>query len=290
MHVSGRSTGFVARQEQHLARTGRANAVGTSRCKAALLLDEEGPTDDAASTYSRFSHAPSLHPSMAGSVVSEACHSETIGAGDETAYWDYSHRTVERHDLGHNCRECRRPFTKIGEPLTERRGARLSMRYHAQCFSGYADPRSQLTSSHHSGKLAGTQLEAAPGSKAGGKMRTSQHFEGGGAARSCQGGGGTGKSGMGLGMGSNGFGAKSSRGCGVSTEASDNQAGVDLTPPAPSAGPGLSEAALRAHQERQRLEEQQHEGDACAGAVSAAQRGLANLACGSIAEGHEAPT
>ena len=51
---------------------------------------------------------------------------------------------VEKKDLGHTCRECRRPFTTIGEPLTERRGARISNRYHAECFSGFADPRSQV--------------------------------------------------------------------------------------------------------------------------------------------------
>ena len=39
-------------------------------------------------------------------------------------------------DLGHRCRECKKPFIKIGNPLTERRGARLSLRYHANCFSG----------------------------------------------------------------------------------------------------------------------------------------------------------
>jgi len=103
--------------------------------------------------------------------------------GDDTGYWDYKHREATRSsealvlalalsialrliravavalaltptrtliptlttrsDLGHNCRECRGPFRAIGEPMTERRGARLTMRYHAECFSGFADPRSQ---------------------------------------------------------------------------------------------------------------------------------------------------
>jgi hypothetical protein len=43
---------------------------------------------------------------------------------------------AERPDLGHTCRACQRPFATIGELLTERRGARVSMRYHAECFSG----------------------------------------------------------------------------------------------------------------------------------------------------------
>ena len=32
-----------------------------------------------------FAHAPSLHPSMAGSAVSEACSRVTIGAGEQPA-------------------------------------------------------------------------------------------------------------------------------------------------------------------------------------------------------------
>ena len=66
--------------------------------------------------------------------------------------------------MGHTCRECRQPILKVGEPITERRGARISSRYHAACFSGFADPRSQLRSSFHEGHLSGTQLEAAPDS------------------------------------------------------------------------------------------------------------------------------
>ena len=46
----------------------------------------------------------------------------------QTGYWDYQHRECTKKDLGHTCRECRRPFNRIGEPLTERRGARTSSR------------------------------------------------------------------------------------------------------------------------------------------------------------------
>jgi len=123
---------------------------------------------------SMMSHAPSLHPSMAGSVVSMACSEVTIGAGDNTGYWDYLHRKTIKADLGHTCRECKLPFNALNEPITERRGARTSLRYHAECFSGFADPRSQASSSMHTGNLRGTQFEAAPRSKAGSKMRASK--------------------------------------------------------------------------------------------------------------------
>ncbi len=235
---SGGKLSFAQRMDAHAERTGRRNAASTSRRAVSMV---EGGDDlaenDAASVGSHLSHAPSLHPSVC-SAMSEACSRVTIGAGDSTRYWDYQHRVVERGDLGHKCRECKMPFTTLGDPLTERRGARVSMRYHAECFSGYADPRSQASSSHHTGKLAGSQFEAAPQSKAGSKMRTSEHFTGGGATRTSDtnpgGGGGGGKQGHGLGMGSMGFGARSSR---------------DAPPvERPPAGPGeLSEAMLAAH-------------------------------------------
>ena len=249
---SAQTASFNARMERHLQATGRGNAVGASREKAELMDGESSMDDDVASICSRFSHAPSLHPSMVGTVMSQACHTETIGAGDGTEYWDYQHRTVQRQDLGHVCKECKRPFTTVGEPLTERRGARISMRYHATCFSGYADPRSQVSSSHHVGQLSGTQHNAAPGGKAGGKMRTSQHFDGGGALRlphtTAKHNNSSGKSGMGLSMGSNGFGGRSSRGTGHSLADEDMRlSGLDMTPPAPLAGPGLSKSLLRAH-------------------------------------------
>ena len=252
MSPSEVSRTFVARQDAHLEKTGRANATNGSRRVADIAM---GSMSDSVSIASRVSIAPSLHPSMAGTVISEACHPETVGAGDDTTYWDYQHRSVAKADLGHKCRECRLPFTTIGESLTERRGARVSMRYHAACFSGFADPRSQVASSTHVGELRGTQLDAAPSGKAGSKMRTSSHFDAGG--RQHQGrshGGGVGKTGMGLSMGSNGFGVRSSRGAAQTLADPDKDlSGFDellVTTQSQIGARGtshLSEEALRAH-------------------------------------------
>lgn len=177
--ASFRSSGgsWISRQDEMLIRQGRANAAAASRVAAPMPDAPPSPDgdqqsgeqfNDAASVVS----TPSLHPSVARSI---ACSESTIGAGDATLYWDYQHRTCMRVDLGHKCRECRQPFTRVGEPITERRGARVSMRYHAECFSGFADPRSQARSSHHEGNLAGSQFEAAPAMPSA-KMRTSSHF------------------------------------------------------------------------------------------------------------------
>ena len=199
-------------------------------------------TDDLASVVSGLSlGGRSLHPSIAGTAISMACSEVTIGAGDDTGYWDYKHRESTRSDLGHNCRECREPFRAIGEPMTERRGARVSMRYHAECFSGFADPRSQATSSHHVGRLAGSQFEAAPRRKADSKMRSAAHFGHGGDSR-YQGGGpsGTG-SGNALKYGAHGggFGAASSK--------PPLEGEPSSTQPRASAPGDLTEMALAAH-------------------------------------------
>jgi len=243
-----RNHSFLERQEVLLAKTGRSNATHASRTVASMQFDpeEDDPElrdtfDGAVSLTSRFSKAPSVHPSLAGSVaVSQACSEATIGAGDDTRYWDFQHRKVEKRDLGQRCRECRRPFVTFGDPLTERRGARISMRYHGECFSGFADPRSQTRSSHHEGHHAGSQMVAAPTDKAGSKMRTSLHFEGGRVAPCMNIGG---KLGAQVAMGHNSFGSRSSKG---------------HPAPIPQRRPGgFTEAQLAAHncelqQQRQR--------------------------------------
>ena len=43
--------------------------------------------------------ARSMHPSESGSRCSQACSEATIGAGDATEYWDYSHRVTTQAGL-----------------------------------------------------------------------------------------------------------------------------------------------------------------------------------------------
>ena len=81
------SQGFVSRQEKHLLRHGRANASSFSRRAVEMELGDEDETydrDGAQSVASAVSRAPSMHPSVAGTVVSMACSEVTIGAGDDT--------------------------------------------------------------------------------------------------------------------------------------------------------------------------------------------------------------
>lgn len=209
-NVLGPSTSFLERQEALLAKQGRANATRGSRSCAAAADEGLDQLDDGksvlGSTASRTSKAPSFHP-MSEGQSSAGLSEVTIGAGDDTAYWDFQHRKIEKRDLGHRCHECKMPFQQLGAPLTERRGARTSYRYHGECFSGFADPRSQARSSHFEGRLAGTQMDAAP-AQATSKMRTTKHFELGGRVAPSVGG----KFGTLMSMGHNGFGNKSSKG------------------------------------------------------------------------------
>jgi len=200
---------FQERQEALLVKQGRGNATKASRIAVAMedpqvQSNDERP-ESSVSVASVASKAPSLHPSVATSIgLSES----TLGAGDDTAYWDFQHRKVEKKDLGHKCFECKETFKSLGTALTERRGGRVSMRYHGECFSGFADPRSQARSSHHEGRLRGSQLHAAP-QEVTSKMRTAKHFEQGGRV-ACGSIGG--KFGTMMAMGHNSFGSKSSKG------------------------------------------------------------------------------
>uniref|UniRef100_A0A7S1LEE0 Uncharacterized protein n=1 Tax=Neobodo designis TaxID=312471 RepID=A0A7S1LEE0_NEODS len=92
-----------------------------------------------------------------------------------TAYWASQARSCEPRDVGHPCKECKRPFQRVGEPLMVRRGGRIELRYHEQCYSGSADPRTQASSSFNSSQHAAALSAAAPALPFR-KMRTSSHF------------------------------------------------------------------------------------------------------------------
>ena len=90
-----------------------------------------------------------------------------------SVYWAAAARQAEGRDIGHPCKECKRPFAAVGAPLVVRRGGRIELRYHAACFSGDADPRTQAASSFHTSAHA---LPAAAPAGRFNKMRTSAHF------------------------------------------------------------------------------------------------------------------
>eukprot|EP01084_Bolivina_argentea_P101048 181234_1 len=96
--------------------------------------------------------------------------------GEDTRYWEWKVRKCRRDDLWNTCRECKQPFTKLGENLSIRRGGRIELRYHEGCFSGIADPRSQAGSTANKGKYAAALSKTAAPRLPYSKMRTSSHW------------------------------------------------------------------------------------------------------------------
>jgi hypothetical protein len=95
-----------------------------------------------------------------------------------TLYWKSQKRKTLARDIGHKCRECGAPFAKVGDGLVMRRGGRIELRYHAACFSGSDDPRSQPSSSFSAAeqkRLKVSLPDAAPQLPFR-KMRTSSQF------------------------------------------------------------------------------------------------------------------
>ncbi|CAM9515415.1 unnamed protein product, partial [Discosporangium mesarthrocarpum] len=96
--------------------------------------------------------------------------------GDDSNYWDFAFRMPGKSDLGHKCRECRHPFTNLREAIAVRRGGRIELRYHEDCFSGVADPRSQPSSSANTGKFVKSLQGTEAPQEIYRKMRTRGHW------------------------------------------------------------------------------------------------------------------
>lgn len=90
-------------------------------------------------------------------------------------YWSVSRGVAARHMT---CRECRAIIT-VGAPIVARDGRKIRLVYHASCFSGSADPRTQTSSSFNQGRLPSRSFaDAAPATKGYGKWSTSYGLSG----------------------------------------------------------------------------------------------------------------
>ncbi|CAM9822649.1 unnamed protein product, partial [Choristocarpus tenellus] len=96
--------------------------------------------------------------------------------GDDTKYWDFAFRLLSKNELGHKCRECRQPFADTNDVIAVRRGGRIELRYHEQCFSGLADPRTQPASSANMGKFSNSLRGTEAPHEMYRKMRTRGHW------------------------------------------------------------------------------------------------------------------
>ncbi|CAM9966852.1 unnamed protein product [Ascophyllum nodosum] len=115
-------------------------------------------------------------PPTAAPTVPSSSSPAFFGNGDDSRYWDYAFRSTHRGDLGHSCRECKRPFLNLNETIAVRRGGRIELKYHQACFSMVADPRSQPTSSANVGKFVDALKDTAAPEELYRKMRTRGHW------------------------------------------------------------------------------------------------------------------
>jgi hypothetical protein len=100
------------------------------------------------------------------------------------SYWTVSSGVASR--TGWSCRECRQVIAK-GEAIRVRDARKMRFFYHDACFSGDADPRTQASSTFHTGKFSHL-AEKAPEAKGHGKWSTSSYGFGRGVLPSAAGG------------------------------------------------------------------------------------------------------
>ncbi|KNC53989.1 uncharacterized protein AMSG_09639 [Thecamonas trahens ATCC 50062] len=91
----------------------------------------------------------------------------TLGRG-RSSYWRIERGRVAE-GTRHLCRECKAYITK-GSKYIIRHGARIQLRYHQECFSGDADPRSQAGSSYATDKKRLNIAQAPPADPGKGKF------------------------------------------------------------------------------------------------------------------------
>ena len=92
-------------------------------------------------------------------------------------YWTVSGGVADRIYM---CRECKEIIHR-GSKIACRDGRKIRLTYHAECFSGESDPRTQLTSSFTEQRYRGAVTAAAPDTKGSGKWSTSSYGYQGGA-------------------------------------------------------------------------------------------------------------
>ena len=89
------------------------------------------------------------------------------------SYWTVSFGPAVR--MGWTCRECKRAIQK-GEQIACRDGRKIRLYYHQGCFSGDADPRTQVSSSFNDPRFPSVAFQSeAPAVKGRGKWSTSAY-------------------------------------------------------------------------------------------------------------------
>lgn len=59
--------------------------------------------------------------SSSSALSSSSTSTPFFGSFDDSRYWDYAFRFTHKGDMGHHCRECKRPFSEMNEAIAVRR-------------------------------------------------------------------------------------------------------------------------------------------------------------------------
>lgn len=69
----------------------------------------------------RASSPSAAHSSLPDVLMPSSTSATFFGSFDDSRYWDYAFRFTQKGDMGHHCRECKRPFSVLNEAIAVRR-------------------------------------------------------------------------------------------------------------------------------------------------------------------------
>lgn len=79
------------------------------------------PLRNGASDRRRASSPSAAHSSLPDVLMPSSTSASFFGNFDDSRYWDYAFRFTQKGDMGHHCRECKRPFSALNEAIAVRR-------------------------------------------------------------------------------------------------------------------------------------------------------------------------
>lgn len=120
-HTEKARTKHARRQSEPLGWSRRTTPPASASTKTAASHHQISPPDD----RNRETTTVSNHRRASASAVvpSPSWPSSTTfgGSFDDSRYWDYAFRCTNKGDMGHHCRECKRPFSALNEDIAVRR-------------------------------------------------------------------------------------------------------------------------------------------------------------------------
>lgn len=111
-----------------------AKPVGDTAPAAVVRPRQILPLRNGSSDRRRASSPSARHSSLPDVLMPSSTTSALFfGSCDDSRYWDYAFRFTLKGDMGHHCRECKRPFSVLNEAIAVRRSGNCRCRYSHSC-------------------------------------------------------------------------------------------------------------------------------------------------------------